>query len=322
MNDNNTAISIHEMTKVFRASLGGTAITALDKVSFDVHRGEIFGLLGPNGAGKTTLIKILLGSLKSTAGGARIFGDDIISWRSREKVGYLPENHRFPQYMTGLQNLLCFGGMAGLGFSEIKAKAAPLLELVGMTDWRNTKIKKYSKGMMQRLGLAQAMLCEPELIFLDEPTDGVDPIGRREIRDILKNLKKQGRTIFLNSHLLAEVETTCDRVAILDKGKLLKVGPVTGLTEMKPSFKIDTVELPDDARKLVIEKYHWARIDGNSIAIAFHAEKDVNGLIDLLRQNNVELLAVTPIRMGLEDSFMQLVRGAAQNSAPGGPADA
>lgn len=313
MTENNTAITISEMTKVFRAGLGGTAVTALDKVSFDVRLGEIFGLLGPNGAGKTTLIKILLGSLKATGGGASILGENIVSWRSREKVGYLPENHRFPQYMTGIQMLYCFGGMAWLSGADIKAKAGPLLELVGMTRWRDAKIRKYSKGMMQRLGLAQAMLNDPELIFLDEPTDGVDPIGRREIRDILKNLKKQGKTVFLNSHLLAEVETTCDRVAILDRGKLLKVGPVTGLTETKPSFKIDTVSLSDDARARVMEKYNRAQIDGNAITIAFHAEPDVNGLIDLLRACNVELLAVTPIRMGLEDSFMQLVRGAQKN---------
>lgn len=318
MTENNTAIAINEMTKIFRSGLGGVTLTALDKVTFDVRRGEIFGLLGPNGAGKTTLIKILLGSLKTTGGGASIFGENIAAWRSREKVGYLPENHRFPQYMTGYQTLRCFGGMAGLSGSDIKAKADPLLDLVGMKQWRDTKIRKYSKGMMQRLGLAQAMLNDPELIFLDEPTDGVDPIGRREIRDILKNLKKQGKTVFLNSHLLAEVETTCDRVAILDKGRLLKVGPVTGLTEMKPSFKIETVVLHDEARKLISEKYNWAQIDGNSIAIAFHAEKDVNGLIDLLRQNNVELLAVTPIRMGLEDSFMQLVRGAQSRATEGG----
>ncbi len=317
MTENNTAITIREMTKVFRAGLGGTALTALDKVSFDVRRGEIFGLLGPNGAGKTTLIKILLGSLKATGGGASILGENIISWRSHEKVGYLPENHRFPQYLTGMQMLFCFGGMAGLSGADIKAKAGPLLELVGMTRWRDTKIRKYSKGMMQRLGLAQAMLNDPELIFLDEPTDGVDPIGRREIRDILKNLKKQGKTVFLNSHLLAEVETTCDRVAILDRGKLLKVGPVTGLTETKPSFKIDTVSLSDDARSRVMEQYDRAQIDGNAITIAFHAEPEVNGLIDLLRACNVELLAVTPIRMGLEDSFMQLVRGAQKNVSEG-----
>ncbi len=322
MTENNTAISINDLTKVFKAVFGGTVVTALDKVTFDVRRGEIFGLLGPNGAGKTTMIKVLLGSLRATGGGATIFGEDIISWRSHEKVGYLPENHRFPLYMTGMQTMKCFGGMAGLSAAQIKAKAGPLLELVGMTRWSDTKIRKYSKGMMQRIGLAQAMLNDPDLIFLDEPTDGVDPIGRREIRDILKDIKRQGRTIFLNSHLLAEVETTCDRVAILDKGKLLKVGPVVGLTEMKPSFKIDTVQLTDDARARISEKYNWAQIDGHTISIAFNDEKDVNGLIDLLRGCNVELLAVAPIRMGLEDSFMQLVKGAAQNTVQEGRSDA
>ena len=205
--------------------------------------------------------------------------------------------------------LACYGGMAGLSHSEVKTRSASLLERVGMTQWRNTRIKKYSKGMMQRLGLAQAMINDPDMIFLDEPTDGVDPIGRHEIRSILLDLKKQGKTIFLNSHLLAEVESVCDRVAILDRGRLIKTGPVSGLIGSKPAYRIELTALPDEIASEVKTQYPHAQIEQNAIAIGFHEARDVNGLIDLLRGRGAELISVTPIKVSLEESFMQLIRG-------------
>ncbi len=308
MNDTATAIKTNGLSKKFGGGFHNKDVKALTDVSLEVYPGEIFGLLGPNGAGKTTMVKILLGSLRPTSGSASINGHDCTQWQARQKVGFLPENHRFPAYQTGMQMLSHFGGLAGMSRGEIKTRAGQLLELVGMAKWHKTRIKKYSKGMMQRLGLAQAMLNDPDLIFLDEPTDGVDPIGRREIRDILLNIKSQGKTVFLNSHLLAEVEAVCDRVAILDKGKMIKTGPVSGLIGGKPAYKIETRHLSPEVTDRITHLYPDSKIIGPLITITFEDGLQINALIDLLRGAGVELISVTPQKLSLEDSFMQLIR--------------
>jgi ABC-2 type transport system ATP-binding protein len=288
MTEASNAITVTNLSKQFRSAFGGREVQALSDVSLNVQKADIFGLLGPNGAGKTTMVKILLGALHASGGGARINGFDVGDWRAREKAGFLPENHRFPPYLTGMQMLTTYGGLAGLPRSEIRAKADKLLELVRMEKWGSTKIKKYSKGMMQRLGLAQALLNDPEIIFLDEPTDGVDPIGRHEIRNILIDLKKQGKTIFLNSHLLAEVESICDRVAILDKGKLVKSGPIAGLIGAKPGYKVETNNLNHDTTEKIKKNFEQAEIDGSTITVTLDRPDQINSLIDLLRGDNVE----------------------------------
>ncbi len=302
------AITITNLSKIFKGGVRGE-VRALDDVSFDVHTGEIFGLLGPNGAGKTTMVKLLLGSLYPTSGTASINGYDISTEAARHKIGFLPENHQFPSYLTGRQMLLCFGGMAGLPQAELKTKIDFLLKMVGMLDWQDDKLKKYSKGMMQRLGLAQALINDPEIIFLDEPTDGVDPIGRREIRDILLNLKKQGKTIFLNSHLLSEVESVCDRVGILNKGKLIKTGPVEGLISTKPAYRIETAGLTENIIDKIKESFPHANIEDYIISITLDNSRQINRMVDLLRQSEIDVISVTPIKVSLEDSFMRLIKG-------------
>ncbi len=308
MIDDSKAIEITNLSKIFKGGARGE-VRALDDVSFDVHTGEIFGLLGPNGAGKTTMVKLLLGSLYPTSGTASINGHDISTEAARHKIGFLPENHQFPSYLTGRQMLLYFGGMAGLPQAELKTKIDFLLKMVGMFDWRNSKLKKYSKGMMQRLGLAQALINDPEIIFLDEPTDGVDPIGRREIRDILLNLKRQGKTIFLNSHLLSEVESVCDRVGILNKGKLIKTGPIGGLITAKPAYRVETAGLTENIIGKIKESFPGANIEDNIISITLDDSKQINNLVDLLRQSEIDVISVTPIKVSLEDSFMRLIKG-------------
>ncbi len=303
------AIRIENISKTFKSGFSRGGINALSDVRLDVARGEIFGLLGPNGAGKTTLIKILMGALKPSSGTAFINEHDIKDWRARQRIGFLPENHRFPPYQTGLQMLFHFGGLAGLSRAEINSRTDQLLQLVGMFDWRSTKIKKYSKGMMQRLGLAQALINDPDIVFLDEPTDGVDPIGRHDIRNILINLKSRGKTIFLNSHLLAEVESVCDRVAILDKGRLLKIGPVSGLIQARPIYHVTVIELPPDIAEKIRTEFPSAKIVGNNITLELEDTGQINELIDLLRDNAVALVSVREEKMSLEDSFMRLVRG-------------
>jgi len=304
------AIKTESISKTFRGTLKNNEVRALVDVSLEVSPGEIFGLLGPNGAGKTTLVKILLGALHPTTGRGTIGGLDISTPAARRQAGFLPENHRFPSYLTGRQFLYVFGGMAGLTRARINARIDHLLEMVRMSQWRHTRISKYSKGMAQRIGLAQALLNDPEFIFLDEPTDGVDPIGRKEIRDILIDLKRNGKTIFLNSHLLAEVESVCDRVAILDRGRLIKVGPIAGLIDQRPTYRIETGGLPDDLAASLRDEFADLTADDSTLTVIIDDTIRLNDLIDRLRRANIEIRSIIPQKISLEDSFMQLVRGA------------
>lgn len=224
------------------------AVTALEKhygpvralagVSLDVHRGEIFGLLGQNGAGKTTLVKILLGMVAPTAGEATLLGCPAGTPAARRVVGYLPEDHRLPEYHTATSLLDVYGGLQGLARADRRRRAAELLETVGLGHAGRLRVRGYSKGMKQRLGLAQALLHRPDVLFLDEPTDGVDPVGRKQIRDLLLAERDRGVTIFINSHLLGEVEQFCDRVAILRKGEVVRAGRVADLAADKATWLV------------------------------------------------------------------------------------
>jgi ABC-2 type transport system ATP-binding protein len=211
---------------------------ALAGVSLAVRPGEIFGLLGQNGAGKTTLVKILLGMVLPTSGLARLLGQPVGMPAVRRSVGYLPEDHRLPEYHTASSLLDVYGGLQGLPAAERRRRAADLLEQLGLAAAGSLRVRGFSKGMKQRLGLAQALLHRPDVLFLDEPTDGVDPVGRAEIRDLLLAERARGVTVFINSHLLGEVERLCDRVAILRKGRLVGCGRVADLAGAKPTWLV------------------------------------------------------------------------------------
>lgn len=282
-------------------------ILALNNFSLEVESGEIFGILGPNGAGKTTLIKILLGITHRTSGEVKIFDKEISDESYKKKVGYLPENHKFPNYLTGEQVMYFFGMLCGMSKKEVKKKSSEYLKLVDMEKWQKTKIKKYSKGMMQRLGLAQSMLNNPELIFLDEPTDGVDPIGRKEIRDILYNLKATGTTVFLNSHLLSEVELICDKVAILNKGQLVKSGRVDDITAVSDNYKFNTSEVDEMVLNQLLGNFK-AILNSKSEFIYKTADfAELNKLIDFLRQNKVLIHSINREKNTLENMFINLI---------------
>jgi len=213
-------------------------IEALKGMSLDVRRGEIFGLLGQNGAGKTTMIKILLGITNRTAGHAELLGEAAGTVGVRRRVGYLPEDHRFPDYHTAASLLDFYGALLEVPKAERRKRALDLLELVGLKGRKDYKIRTFSKGMKQRLGIAQALINDPEVLFLDEPTDGVDPVGRKEIRALLHKLKGEGKTIFLNSHLLGEVELICDRVVIMQRGEIIREGDIAELTQQRCFYQI------------------------------------------------------------------------------------
>ncbi|HEY3250121.1 MAG TPA: ABC transporter ATP-binding protein [Ignavibacteria bacterium] len=302
-------IETQNLSKEYSSRFSKQKVNALNDFTFTVNKGEIFGLLGPNGAGKTTLIKILLAITFPTRGTAKIFGTEVKSHKWKNKVGYLPENHRFPNYLTGEQVLDYYGRLSGLkSDTSLKKKIDEYLETMGLSQWNKTKIKKYSKGMMQKLGLAQSMLSDPELIFLDEPTDGVDPIGRKEIRDILTNLRSKGKTIFLNSHLLSEVEMICDRVAILNKGDLIKEGNVDDLTRSENIFEIHTIDpISLDLKQQILN------IDGNAGIgeTEIHTElgvQIVNNIIDLLRSNKIGIKGVSQRSSTLEELFINVIK--------------
>ncbi len=301
-------IEINGITKNYPAKkFSGDKIKALDNVSFSVGSGEIFGLLGPNGAGKTTLVKILLGITFSSAGKATIFEKPVTDVNIKRKIGYLPENHQYPNYLTGEQVIDYFGRLSGLSKSDLDKTTYKYLKIVGMDEWGTTKIKKYSKGMMQRLGLAQAMISNPDLIFLDEPTDGVDPIGRKEIRDVLLELKNQGKTIFLNSHLLSEIELICDRVAILNKGALIKEGSVEDITTTGNRYIFNTSDLADDMMNKLLMEYKSTVNGRNEFACNVNSVEDVNKIIDYLRSSGILIHGVNREKSSLESMFINLI---------------
>lgn len=231
------ALDLQGVEKVYGS--GRKRIEALRGVSLRVRPGEIFGLLGPNGAGKSTLVKIMMTVVRPTRAAGTMLGRPVGHKATLARVGYLPEHHNLPRYLTGRRMLEFFGAMAGVARSERKKRASELLELVGMTASADRRIDTYSKGMLQRVGVAQALMNDPELVVLDEPTDGVDPIGRRDILNVLQHLRERGRTVFVNSHLLTELELISDRVAILLRGQVVRQGTIDELAAHRQWYELD-----------------------------------------------------------------------------------
>jgi len=236
-----SAIDLQHIVKTYRKR-----VHALNDVAMNVRRGEIFGLLGPNGAGKSTLVKIMMTVVRPTHAEGMVLGQPVGDKPTLARVGYLPENHRFPRYLTGRQTIEFFGALAKVSRADLRRRSGELLDVVGMSARADSKVSTYSKGMMQRIGIAQALINNPDLIVLDEPTDGVDPLGRREIRDVMLQLRERGKTVFINSHQLSELEMICDRVAILVGGRVARHGTVDALTREQQRYEIE-LALPDPA---------------------------------------------------------------------------
>jgi ABC-2 type transport system ATP-binding protein len=301
-------IQAEGLRKVYRSRFGTRRVTALDGVDLCVGPGEVFGLLGPNGAGKTTAVKILLGLTRPTRGSARLFGVPVADPESRRRVGYLPEGHRFPGYLTARQTLSIFGRMSGMERAAVKSRIPQLLERVRLSEWGDVKVKKFSKGMTQRLGLAAALVHDPEVLLLDEPTDGVDPVGRREIRDLLRGEAERGRAILLNSHLLSEIELTCDRVAVLRSGKVAAEGRIADLTAQGSRYKMTASPIDDSLVSAFRESgASVERVNGH-LVLGTRDLAHLNGLVDTLRARGAMLAELTPVRSTLEDVFVDLVR--------------
>ncbi len=232
------AVAVEGLTKVFSAPFRKQSITAVRDLNLLVETGEVYGLLGPNGSGKSTTLKMILGLVSPTRGRTQIFGRDSSEVATHQSVGFVPENPYFYKFLTGAETLRFFGKLCGLRGSDLTDRVQELLDLVGLTEARNQRLSTYSKGMLQRVGLAQALINEPALLVLDEPTAGVDPVGSRDIRNLIVDLKKRGVTVLLSSHLLEHVEEVCDRVGILAKGELVREGPLEELIAIEDRTEI------------------------------------------------------------------------------------
>jgi ABC-2 type transport system ATP-binding protein len=302
------ALEARGLAKVYRSTWKGRTITALDGLDLSIAPGEMFGLLGPNGAGKTTTVKILLGLTLPTRGEASILGLPVSNPESRRCVGYLPEGHRFPGYLTARSTLSIFGRMSGVDRATLKRRIPELLERVRLSKWIDVRVKKFSKGMTQRLGLAAALVHEPRVLLLDEPTDGVDPVGRREIRDLLREEAARGRAILVNSHLLSEIEATCDRVVILRSGRAAAMGSIEELTSGGPRYRLKAD--PVDEALLASWQETGAgveRVNGHFV-LSVRDRAHLNALVDRARSRGAELEEIAPLRSSLEDVFVGLVR--------------
>ncbi len=240
------AVEIEGLTKVFPVPFRREKVVAVRDLNLRVMPGEVYGLIGPNGSGKSTTMKVLLGLISATSGAARIFGRDSGETASRGSVGFLPENPYFYKYLTGGETLAFYGKLCGLRRREIRERTTELLELVGLEDARHRRLGGYSKGMLQRIGLAQALVGDPELVVLDEPTAGVDPSGSRKIRDLVFELKRRGITVVLSSHLLEQVQEVCDRVGIIFEGELVREGALEDLIEIEDQTEIVLEGAPPD----------------------------------------------------------------------------
>jgi ABC-2 type transport system ATP-binding protein len=312
------ALETKGLTKTYKRG----KIQALKALDLQVPKGCAFGLLGPNGAGKSTLVKTLLGIVSATSGSATLLGEDFRRVESRRSVGYLPEGHRFPSYLTGRTLCNYFGRLSGLRGDTLTREIDEKLELVGMKEWADTKVSKYSKGMAQRVGLAQAMLGNPKLLLLDEPTDGVDPVGRMELRKVIQRQREKGVTVFFNSHLLSEVEQVCDRVAIMHHGLILHQGTVreliTNITggqgTLHVRFRVSRV---DESLAAKISGFGpWGPVEGGFM-ITLQNANAITAVVDMLREQKVEIFAIEPQHANLEEAFIQLISRQADKSVGG-----
>jgi ABC-2 type transport system ATP-binding protein len=302
------AIETEGLEKIYRSRLRRREIRAVSNLTLQVPIGVKFGLLGANGAGKTTFVKMLLSAVQPTSGTARLFGRDARIPAARQPVGYLPENHRFPTYLTGKGMLDFYAALSGMEPAERGKRIPELLNIVGLDGWSDVRIKKYSKGMLQRLGLAQALIHRPKLLILDEPTDGVDPLGRRHIRDVLNSLLDTGVTIFLNSHLLSEVEAFCDYVAIINKGRLAKEGRIRDMIAGR-GYKLIAHGEPEQLTRAIAELGVTSMPENGRSEFHLPNLEDLNHAIDVLRQCGALIDSVTPTVSTLEDVFIRTTEG-------------
>jgi ABC-2 type transport system ATP-binding protein len=301
------ALRIQGLTKEYHLGFTRQRVVTLDHLNLEVEEGEIFGFLGHNGAGKTTAIKLLLGLLRPTSGKAWIFDRSIEEVAVRQYVGFLPESPYFYEYLTAEEFLAFYGQLFGLGGSTLAKKVEELLELVSMTSVKSVPLRKFSKGMLQRVGIAQALINDPRLVILDEPMSGLDPIGRRDVRDIILHLRAERKTVFFSTHILPDVEMICDRIGILVKGCLKAVGDVQAIVGEATVKSIELVVegLHGEAVAEILGIGATVVARGNQALISVSDEAGVNKCLEILRQRNGRLVSLLPHKQSLEDLFLK-----------------
>jgi ABC-2 type transport system ATP-binding protein len=301
-------VRVDAVTKDVRPGFGLRRKRVLHDITFCVREGEIFGFVGPNGAGKTTMLKLLLGLIRATSGSARVLGHDVSETAFRRHVGFLPENPYFYDYLTGRETLDFYAKLCGLSRERRSARGEELLAQVGLAHAANARVRTYSKGMQQRLGIAQALVHDPDVVFLDEPMSGLDPIGRKEVRDLILRLRDQGRTVFMNTHILHDVELVCDRVAIIAGGRIRYEGAIQDFVaagERVTDLLVAGVPAHLATR---LEERFAAQLRGVGDRIEVRvAEKDVDAALSVLLESGARVLSVSPYRASLEQIFMSAV---------------
>jgi ABC-2 type transport system ATP-binding protein len=295
------AISTRGLRKVFGQKV------AVRNLSLDVPRGEVFGFLGPNGAGKSTSVKMLLGLVKPTCGKASILGRPAGEVATRRKIGFLPEHFRFYDWLTGAELLRLHGRLYGVSHSALRQKVPALLDLVGLAEHQGKRLRDFSKGMLQRIGLAQTLLNDPELIFLDEPTSGLDPVGRRLVRDIIKAQRERGATVLLNSHLLSEVEITCDRVAFIKHGEVLETRELQSLLEEQTTVSVRAKRLSAEILDGLEQFASSIRQEGDQLSLSVASTSALPEILRYLVSRGADVYQFTPQRLSLEERFLEIV---------------
>ena len=295
------AIETHGLRKAF-----GEKVAVAD-LTLSVEQGEVFGFLGPNGAGKTTSIKMLLGLISPSGGEGRLLGAPLGEPQARRRVGFLPEHFRFHDWLTATEFLRLHAELYQMPPQASRPRIHELLELVGLGAHADQRLRQFSKGMLQRIGLAQALLNHPDVVILDEPTSGLDPVGRRLVRDIIKGLRQSGTTVFLNSHLLSEVEITCDRVAFIKHGEVLRVSPLKTLMEGELTVEVRARNLKPEVMAGLSRWSRNPRLDGETLSLTLSGEVDLPQVNRYLVEQGVEVYALRPQHIALEDLFIEIV---------------
>jgi ABC-2 type transport system ATP-binding protein len=295
------AIATRGLRKVFDGKV------AVRSLTLEVPHGEIFGFLGPNGAGKSTSLKMLLGLVTPTRGQAIVLGHPAGDVRTRAKIGFLPEHFRFYDWLSGAELLRLHGRLYGMSYNSLRRKVPELLDLVGLTQHAGKRLRDFSKGMLQRIGLAQALLNDPELIFLDEPTSGLDPAGRRLVRDIVKAQRQRGATVLLNSHLLSEVEVTCDRVAFIKQGEVIETRELNSLLQGQTTVQVRAANLTDEMAAALKQWASSAALQDHQLTISVPSREVLPQILRYLVNCGAEVYEFTPQRLSLEERFLEIV---------------
>jgi len=301
-----TVLSIENIHKSFSVGFIPQKKKILQGISFSVAEGEIFGYLGPNGAGKTTTLKCILGLIFPDKGTIELFGRPHLDPRAKERLGFLPENPYFYDYLTAREFLEFYGQLFGIKRHEREARIAALLELVGMEKAAGLQLRKFSRGMLQRIGLAQALINEPSLVLLDEPLGGLDPLGRKEIRDVIIHLREEGKTVFLSSHILQDIEMICDRVAIIAGGRIMSLGRLADLISEKILFTEVTVSGVEEKELAGLGESLTAQA-GRTLLKVFEEDK-IQDILELVQKRHGRVHSLIPRTQTLEDLFVDMVR--------------